>query len=149
MPESIGKKDQSHLYSGVTSAGPTINKSKAAARARQDRINKKQDDRHKLQGEVETGVLAKEFKKELDVLLFAPYEFRAKDGTITKTEDTMTDDEFRRERRARQVAIKSLMAIQRRVMNVARLNANEIVAKAAEEAAAVAAMDLSTDDFDE
>lgn len=147
MPNA-GQKDQSHLYTGITSAAPSVNKSKAAAAARQDRIDKKQDDRHKLAGEVDTTILAKEFKKEIDLLLYAPYEFRDKSGVVIKTEDTMTDQEFRQERRARRAAIQSLLAIQRRIMNVVRHNATERAAIAKAEAVAVAGMDLSTDDFD-
>jgi hypothetical protein len=135
-----GRKDQSHMYSGLTSVSPTSkNKSKAAAAARDERIRKKQEAKHKLKGEIDVTVLAIEFKKEVDKLLYAPYTV---DG---RSEEQLNDHEFRIERRARRIAIKSLFSIQKRVANTLRESSRQSKA----EAEAEDKMDLSTDDFDE
>jgi hypothetical protein len=136
----MAKSDQSHLYTGVTSSQPAKSKSKIAAEARQKRIEAKQEARHKVRNQTDVPLLAVEFKKEIDKLLFAPYE----------DEEKMTDRQFAIERRARRVAIKSLIAIQTRVTNILREQPDpkKIAAEKKAEAEAAGEMDLSTDDFE-
>lgn len=138
--------DQSHLYTGVTSVGAASSRTrKSAAKARNERIKQKQEARHRLTREVELPRLMMEFKKEIDRLLYMPYVVGG------KKEEELTDEQFRVERRARRIAIERLMAIQIRLTNVMRepVNPTEIAKRQAAEAATVADMDLSTEDFDE
>lgn len=142
-------KDQSHLYTGMTSSTPSRNKAKAAAKARDERRQKKKEERRELQQETDIPRLGIEFKKEIDKLLYAPYTITLNDGKILKEEE-LSDEQFRVERRSRRIAIKSLLSIQKRVVNVLRepVDRKKEAADARAEVEAAGEMDLSTDDFE-
>lgn len=96
-------RDDSGLYSGITSTTQT-----RLGERNQERKEVKQAVRQKLLPAGE--IVQAEFKKELDKLMYAPYP----------NEDTMTDVHFRVERRARRLAVESILAIQGRLNNLLR-----------------------------
>jgi len=85
------------------SASFASRKTQELNKAREDQRQEKREKRLKLTPAGD--IVAAQFKKEVDLLIYSPYP----------DEDKMSDEQFRTERRARRLAVASLLAIQNRI----------------------------------
>lgn len=111
-------RDDGGLYSGASSASFGITEAQEArAQANKKRLEQKEAKRGVLKPAAE--LIQVEFQKEITKLIYGPYP----------DEDTMSDAQFRTERKARKLAVASLLAIQARMNNVLRESPNEARAR--------------------
>ncbi len=97
-------RDDSVLYTGASSASFGVTKQQQAlADKRKEQREKKAEKRIALSPAAD--VIKAEIQKEITALIYGPYV----------DEDSMSDEQFRTERRARKLAVASLLSIQNRL----------------------------------
>ena len=104
-PKERHPVDSGLLYTGANSASFAVRTNPVK--------EKKEDNKRKHQELKPAGqIVIDEINKELTDLMFGPYP----------NEDSMTDEEFRVERRARRLTVEKITVIKTRLTNILRKN---------------------------
>lgn len=101
-------RDDSLLYTGTSSSSFSSAKDRELKDKRKERSKELQSRRTQLRDSGE--VLVAEITREVLRLRTAPYP----------NEDTMSDEQFRAERKGRKIAIETLVTVQNRLINLLR-----------------------------
>jgi hypothetical protein len=102
-------RNDSSLYSGISSASfETTKQQELRAERAKARVEAKRGNQTAIAPAAE--LIKTELQKEVTTLIYGPYT----------DEDNMSDEQFRTERRARKLAVASLLAIQTRLNNLLR-----------------------------